>query len=50
VHLIRSYVEVLCKLVFTADDFGCPSENLAMDTVARHKGNMNWPEEKVCRQ
>jgi hypothetical protein len=25
---MHSYVEVLCKLIFTADDFGCPSENL----------------------
>jgi hypothetical protein len=32
VHLVGSYVEVLCKLILTACDFGCPPENLAMDT------------------
>jgi hypothetical protein len=48
VHLVGSYVEVLCKRSFTAYDLGCPPENLAMDAVARHEG-LNLPEGKVCR-
>jgi hypothetical protein len=46
VHLVGPYVEVLCKPSFTAYDFGCPPEDLAMDTVARHEGTPVCPKEK----
>jgi hypothetical protein len=31
--LLRSYVDVLCELIFTAYDFGCPRENLATESA-----------------
>jgi hypothetical protein len=46
VHLVGSYVEVLCKPSFTAYHFGCLPEDLAMDTVARHEGTSVCPKEK----